>query len=367
MSNNIYHINKDIKDTLIQTFSFDHNLTSGEILDIEENANLYKNVNHIYFKDSIDIDSINNVKSILESSSVINDEKIEKYILIDYSKEELDKLLDINYMNPNTWKIYYTRCDGIKDIYSIVECRKLREYFNNFLKEYDLDSFSPLDAICLIYDKVKLLDYKDKKNTLLEIIEDNSTNSYGYNLLFQEFLDRINIKSYIEKVKSNENNRFISVVKIDDSKYKIKGIYLFDPFMDSLSKNDYDEIFRRINYSYFLLNIDSFHNTIYNESLSGILKIFINPKEDMFKDHLEELKLFDKKDIDRFNYVFGNDYLSLYKIVKNSTIVDISTLFKIIENTLNKAGYLNIDNLEILELIKKNYNLKYIEMFDKES
>ena len=58
---------------------------------------------------------------------------------------------------------------------------------------------------------------------------------------------------------------------------------------------------------------------------------------------------------------------SLILLDFDGTIVDGDIAFTMLENTLNKVGYLNIDNLEILELIKKNYNLKYSEMFDKES
>ena len=46
MSNKIYHIDHDIKDALIQTFSFDHNLSDDELIDLEENSVIYKNVNH---------------------------------------------------------------------------------------------------------------------------------------------------------------------------------------------------------------------------------------------------------------------------------------------------------------------------------
>lgn len=363
MESKIYHLNKDIKDTLIQTFSFDHNLENSELLDIEENAIYYKDVNHIYFKDQINIDNITKVKSMLEASTLIDDAKIDKYILINYNKEELNRLLDINYLNPDTWKVYYLRCDGIKDIYSVVECRKLREHFSNFLKEYNLDKFSNLEKICLIYDKVKLLDYKDTKNTLLEILEDKYSNSYGYNLLFQEFLEKLGIKSYIEKIKMQDEYRYISVVKIDDEKYNIHGIYLFDPFMDSLPIDDYDEVLRRINYNYFGLTLNSFNNTIYEESISGILKIFSNTKEDMFKDHLEELNLFSEEERNKFNNVFGNNYLEIYETIKKSEIIDINTIFQIIESTLKKAKFLTIDNMEVLELIKKNYMLKYKDMF----
>ena len=365
MSNRIYHINNDIKHTLIQTFSIDHNLTNSELIDLEENANLYKEVNHIYFKDNIDIDSINNVKSILESSSVVDDSKIEKYILIDYSKDDLRKILDINYKNPTTWKVYYLRTDGVKDIYSVVEARELFDYFDKLKKEYDLDSFSIIEKICLIYDKVKLLDYKDVKNTLLEIINSGETNSYGYNLLFQELLNILEISLYIEEVKEKEKRRFISVVNINDDKYNIDGIYLFDPFMDSLSKKEYDNDLRRINYNYFLLSIDNFYNMIYKDSLSGILNIFYMPKEDMFKDHLEEVKLFDEKDIEKFIEVFGDDYLKIYETIKNTKEIDSNTLFSIIENTLKKEKYLNIDNMDIIDLIKKNYIIKYNEMHEK--
>lgn len=365
MNNKIYQRKKDIKNCNIQAFSFDHKLTDKELLNLEESFLVCENLNQIYFKESIDTSSIEQVKSLLENTSSIDDSKIEKYILIDYSINLLKRLLDINYLNPDTWKMTYVKTDGNKEIYSITECRKIAEYFNNFFKEKNIGELSQLEQICLIYDHVKLLDYKEEKNKLLEIIEQESTNSYGYHLLFQELLNQVKIKSYIEKVKTNEDNRFISVIEIDDDKYDIHGVYLFDPYSDSLPKEKYTKNdIRRVNYNYFCMSFHSLNKTIYDEHLSGICKYFLAPKQSIFLDHVDEIRLFDEKDIEKFNNIFTNDYSNLYQKTKDTKDISEETLFEVIEYTLKLDRYLNFDNMTIMNLIKENYYVKKEEMYN---
>lgn len=363
MNKQIYHKN-DIKNCNIQAFSFDHKLTEQELITLEENFLICPNINQIYFKDTIDISSIEQVKSTIENSNLIDDSKIEKYILIDYCKEELNQLLNINYVNPDTWKITYIRTDQNKDIYSITECRKIIEHFNTFFKEKNMGDLSQLEKICLIYDSVKLLDYKEENNHLLEIIEQKYTNSYGYHLLFQELLYQVHIKSYIEKVKTKEENRFISVIDIDDDKYDIHGVYLFDPYSDSLPKAKYTKNnIRRVNYNYFCMNFNMLNNTNYDETLSGICKYFLAPKTSIFLDHIDEIRLLDSKDINKFNNIFTDDYSSLYQKINNTKNIGEDILFEVIEYTLKLDHYLNFDNMITMNLIKENYNVKKEEMY----
>lgn len=365
MNNKKYHINNDIKNCNIQTFSFNHKVTEEELLTIEESLLTGESIKEIYFKEDIDIKSIGQIRSILESSKWVEDNNIEKYILIEYEMNQLNQILDINYLNPNTWKISYIRTDGAKEMYSITECRKIIEYFDTFITEINNKDLSPLEKICLIYDKVKLLDYKDKKNSLLEIIEHEYTNSYGYNLLFQELLNRISIKSYIEKVKSSDENRFISIIEINDNKYDINGVYLFDPYSDSLPKSEYDEaIIRRINYNYFCISIKQLNKTIYKESITGIFKQFLVPRKSMLTDRLDELNLLDKNEIKKLNNVFGSNYESLYEKLNNTKEIDETKLFDIINKTINSSRKQTINNINIIDIIKENFYLKKKEMYN---
>lgn len=364
MNNKKYHIDNDIKNCNIQAFSFDHKLTEEELLTLEESLLSGETIKEIYFKEDIDIQSIEQIKSILENSKTIDESKIEKYILVEYPINLLKKVLDINYLNPNTWKISYIRTDGVKEIYSITEGRKIIEYFNTFIGELNTKQLSLLEKVCLIYDKVKLLDYKEEKNSLLEIIENEYTNSYGYNLLFQELLNNIPVKSYIEKVKSNEENRYITLININDDKYDIHGIYIFDPYSDSLPKTEYNENgIRKINYNYFCMNLNQLNKTVYEETISGICKYFLVPKISMFLDRIDELKLLDENEVNKFNNTFGTDYSSLYERINTTEDISENTLFELINNTLRFDNYKTINNINMIDIIKENYYLKKKEMY----
>lgn len=364
MNNKKYHIDNEIKNCNIQAFSFDHKLIEDELLTIEESLLSGEEIKEIYFKDEIDIQSIEQVKSILENSKSIDESKIEKYILVEYPISLLKEVLDINYLSPNTWKVSYIRTDGVKEIYSITKCRKIMEYFNNFIGEIDTKKLSMIEKICLVYDKVKLLDYKEEKNSLLEIIENEYTNSYGYNILFQELLSNMSIKSYIEKVKSNDENRYVTIIDINDDKYDIHGIYLFDPYSDSLPKTEYDEnSIRKINYNYFCMSFNQLNKTIYKETISGIFKYFLVPKKKMFLDRIDELKLLDENEVNKLNNIFGFDYSNLYESVQNTEDIEERILFEVINNTLRFDNYKTIKNVNIIDIIKENYYLKKKEMY----
>ena len=127
--------------------------------------------------------------------------------------------------------------------------------------------------------------------------------------------------------------------------------------MDSIPSEDYDNDIRKINYNYFCLSFNKFHNTKYKDALSGILKIFYHINEKMFKDHLEEINLFDDKYIEKLNKAFKLDYVELYNRIKSSEDLEKETLFSIIKVINN--------NQEQLELIEKNYCLKQQEMYEE--
>lgn len=364
MNNKKYRINNDMKHCNVQAFSFDHKLTEKELFTLEESIVTVEFIKEIYFKDDIDVQSIEQIKSILENSKSIDESKIEKYILVEYPINILKEILDINYLNPDTWKISYIRVDGAKDIYSITEARKIMEYFNNFISQINNKQLSMLEQICLIYDKVKLLDYQEKKNNLLEIIKNEYANSYGYNMLFQELLNNLSIKSYIEKVKSNEEDRYVTIIDINDNKYKIHGIYLFDPYSDSLPKKEYKEDnIRRINYNYFCMSLKQLNNTIYQESVSGIFKYFQMPKKSMFIDRAEEIKVLDRNKTNKFNHIFGDDHLSLYERINDTKEISETTLFEIINSILRFSNNNAIKNINMIDVIKENYYLRNKEMY----
>ena len=83
-------------------------------------------IRQIYFIGECDIDTVELIKSLLSISEYIDDETVEKYILVNFSEEELSKLLNGTYENPSTWQIIYYNNDKN---YRLIDIPRYRSIF----------------------------------------------------------------------------------------------------------------------------------------------------------------------------------------------------------------------------------------------
>ena len=342
----------------VQNLSIDHSLTlNDEIERYKELILSENNLHQIYFKDSCDLKTVKLIRDLLLLSDYIEDYAVDKYVLLNIKDDELKEFINDTYENPDTWKLPY---EVEEDNYILTDIPRLRELYS-YVSEFKRDNYSQLEFIMNVYDTVKLYDYEqsDIKEQLPEIINKKSTNSYGMNKLFSFILKKYGYNTYIGK--NVELLDYYTLVEINDSKYNISGIYLFDPSMDTLSKEEYKkEYIRRMNYNFFLLNFFMLNRLQYEEKLKGFLAILSIENDIHSIEKIENSKNNDVlKEKEKIERAFCLGYATLHKKLRMSKSVN-----KEIIANINSSVY-NHEKSNYSELLKENYEIRKNELFKK--
>ena len=168
--------------------------------------------------------------------------------VINKLKSSLTSFENIYFMIPGNNKeiSFQEYTDTVNKIDSIVEVIKSL-------------TLSPLETIMFTYDIVKERIYKEepkgdsfeKSRDLSKALLGDLIVCVGYTRIFNIILKKIGFKTFESDLDSmtNGNGHLRSAVYVNDPKYKVKGIYYFDPTWDSKS-NEYDN-FYRFSYRFF--------------------------------------------------------------------------------------------------------------------
>ncbi len=340
----------------VQNLSIDHSLTIPEIEKCKDLIFSPNNLQQIYFKDKCDSKTIEVIKSLLAISDYIDDSKIEKYILIDLNQEEKEKILSDVYENPSTWQLPYELDDDRFALTDVPTYRTMNLFISKLLNK----ELSCIEQIMRIYDGIKIMDFEsnDNHDLLTEIIMKKKTNSYGMNKLFSYIL---NVLGYSTFMGVTDKGDFITLVDVKDEKYNVDGIYVFDPSMDNLSKEDYSkESVRRINYNFFGNTLDSLNRVTYGERLSGILAIVSIDDRDFSIEKIDNIR--DSrmlKEKERFLNAFNMNYRELYDRIHSTKRIDVDTIISIVD-VLYKDKKENYDYV-----LKENFLSRKKELFNK--
>lgn len=352
----------------VQNLSFDHPLTPLEIDEFKSMIFSLNNLSQIYFKGNIDIKSIETIKNLLSISGYVDDKMIEKCVAVMLPRKDLDALLNSSYENPSTWQVAYDVEDNNYMIADIPKCRSFFSYIDRIKLLAKKENLSQFEIVLRVYDIIKLLEYdnsdmSDKVDLLPEIVRDDKASSFGFNKLFSYILTEFGINSFVGCEKSFSGiESFITAVEIKDDKYGIDGIYLFDPSMDSLSKDIYksDDI-RMINYNYFGLRFSDIDYSIYKDSLSGVFGILAIDDFDYSNERRNSCKdVTTKKSFDSLEKTFSLSYRDLYDRIKNSALIPFDSIELAISNIYGENK--NVPNYK--ELVKENYFSRKSELFN---
>ena len=341
----------------IQNLSIDHSLTSKEIEEYKDLIFSPNGLKQIYFKDKCDLKTILLIKDLLTISDYVDNFKVEKYVLLDLNNEDYNILLNETFEYPTTWKL---PCEFENDNIVLLDIPKIR-FIDSFVKKF-VDDLSSVEQAMKVYDTIKLFDYEDNCDERYQnIIMNKKANSKGMNKLFSYVLAKLGYKTFVGKIRSEDEESYVTLVEIKDKKYKIDGIYLFDPSMDSLSKDKYlKEDVRKINYNFFGLNLMTMNRLKYKDNLSGILSIL--SLEDI--DYAEEkIEICQDKNIIRENQkitnIFNLSFSDLYNKLKNSVQISVDKIVKI-----NDALYPNKQE-KYNDYLISNYQSRKEELFEK--
>lgn len=364
IDNGILNINKPVSMT--SNLSFDHPLSCEELFNLQNLLISSFPLSQVYFKDDVDIQTIEKVKLLMEGVPGVNDSLIEKYIMIDISEEEKQTLLDMNFFNIDTWNVTYNKMNNRYSITSLSKYRTMEEWFREVLSQVDDDNLSLLEKLCYLYDRVKILEFDDnpKYDRLPEIISDTKATPYGYNLIFKELLSRCGIISVIGKISNKGEDDYITLATISDKKYGIEGVYGFNPSMDTIHKNQYKNNFaRKMNYNYFCITTNKLKNAYPKRSMQGFLRIIVS--DDIMEfNHVSDL--YHSKPSTEVDIIEKDMNLSLKEIyLQSNNTKDISNDVFISIITKNLERYPgDIYNKKMLtKVISDNYNARDSELF----
>ena len=342
----------------IQNLSIDHSLSSKEVEEYKDLIFSPNGLKQIYFKDQCDLKTILLIKNLLTISDYVDNYKVEKYVLLDLNDEDYNTLLNETYEYPNTWKL---PCEFDNDNIVLLDIPKIR-LIDTFVRKLADEELSSAEQIMKVYDTIKLFDYdKESDERYHNIIKNKRASSKGMNKLFSYALRKLGYKTFVGRVKSEDGESYVTLVELKDKKYKLDGIYLFDPSMDSLSKDKYlQEDVRRINYNFFGLNIMTMNRLKFRDNLSGILSLL--SLEDI--EYAEEkMEICQDKSIIRENQkitdIFGLSFSDLYNRLKNTKQISVEKIVKI-----NDVLYPEKQE-KYNDYLISNYNSRKDELFEK--
>lgn len=348
----------------VQNLSIDHSLSLDEIEEYKDLIFSPNSISQIYFKKGTDKESVELVKNLLSISDYIVDENVEKYVLVDMDKKELEDFLNSSYENPSSWSLPYENNNSSFSMVDIPMFRVLVSY----IKSLENENLSPLEMVMKVYDRVKMFDFSSEteERKLPDIIRTRTANQKEYNELFSYILNYMGFKTFIGTVKTKDGRTsFITLVDIKDSKHQIDGIYLFDPSMDSLSKEDYkDEEIRKMNYNFFGLNVCLINKSKYEDTLSNVLALIALDNYDYSYDKInttENKKLL--KEIKNLLNTFNLSYKELYERIRSSISIDCDKIVEV--NNILKPVDPEIEKRRS-HFIKENYKLRKKELFESD-
>lgn len=186
----------------------------------------------------------------------------------------------------------------------LISYNKFMNMMNPLIKieEGIKDELSPLEKIIYLYNEIKKKAYKNNvedihtlESRLLSGVL-TSINNYivcvGFTKVFNENLRINDIKcseyNFKGQYQTQDISHSVSLVNIDDDKYDIHGIYVFDLTLDCYSSKLTEEE-NTMRYKGFLMSFDKFCN-LYKVEYDEYSKLFYNPskKNELYAKYYEQ-------------------------------------------------------------------------------
>lgn len=275
-----------------------------------------------------------------------------------------------------------TKTSSYDDFKGLVMSMK---WYRSLLNDYDL---SPVEKLAFAYDIIKTFEYKETTNKDIfesrepyKIIKTGNIVCVGYTNMLAEILKGtegisftdFSVSCYKEDDKTLSGYHSRGLVKVDDDKYNIHGVYVMDPTWDSYKKNGNKSLGKDYTaldlYTYFLISPEDYKKVFPHDSVPNFFKKdyeYLNLNLDNL-DSYNELsdKDFTDKDLFTFNFkeLFDSSVSNERKLeyLKGKKL-DKKTIMEIVRNTRLAEGFSkeNVDKEmdKILEYYNKLSNLE---------
>lgn len=278
-----------------------------------------------------------------------------KIIIEEYPGFSLKDVKKIKQIFNNSTDNVYFKLNGNTNIINYNDCKTTYEAIDkpiSIIKSLELSLF---EQVMFVYDIVRNRFYKEEKKNedsslsrdITNVILTDNIVCLGYCRIMKYIFDGLGIPNDIAYFSpiSGTSGHARSVVYIRDDKYKINGVYYFDPTWDCKAKQG-DNVYR-YRYKYFAMTKNEM-----NDVDSGIRyeKYFEDFSSNFMNDTLESLK----KGINNVpaEYLHSINYMS--ELIYGETLINSVHLIK----ELNDFSNINIKKLT-------NKFITMCDMFDR--
>ncbi len=277
----------------------------------------------------IDIDTIDNFNLLKEFIDRI------KNIDIVIKASNTEKVFNfISSLNENEVSNVYINYQFSSENASVKDYKNMISKINSLVHTIKSLNLSELETVMVVYDIVKANEYKKKSfddpsltRAVHNVVLGDGCVCAGFSNYFNYLLNELGIKSY--PVILDHNNRITrhqrSIMYVNDKKYGVNGIYMFDPTYDCKKNNNYVN-----NYDYFLQSVSYFKKCFGDEYIdaSSLGNHDVYTLLDTSNKDLDDMELIDygnlNKTISYLNRMCGkkNDYSSMFDLEKNKKCVN---------------------------------------------
>ena len=313
-------------DISSKVFDFNkiYQLINGENIQEYERININDKDNNLYSinlsNNTMEVNDINydNIIEIIKlfNSKNINFNKIEINVEnVDYTAFDYEKLTSVINTDNIIFRYESVSKATYEDFISLVEAIK---WYRQLIADYDL---SPVEKLMYAYDIMKTFAYKENEDDKSmsrypdKILKSGNIVCVGYSNFLQEILKyvdpgiAVNCASVTCVRESGEEGHQRNVVRIDDDKYNIHGIFVVDATWDSeitseKLKNYLGDSYTALDlYNYFLIPYEDYEKTFKGDTLPPIYEY----KKDMTSDKDKKMVITDWPVAQTLKDLFGTD------------------------------------------------------------
>lgn len=277
----------------------------------------------------IDIDTIDNFNLLKEFIDRI------KNIDIVIKASNTEKVFNfISSLNENEVSNVYINYQFSSENASVKDYKNMISKLHDLVHTIKSLNLSELETVMVVYDIVKANEYKKKSfddpsltRAVHNVVLGDGCVCAGFSNYFNFLLNELGIKSY--PVILDHDNRITrhqrSIMYVNDKKYGVEGIYMFDPTYDCKKDDNFIN-----NYDYFLQSVYYFKKCFGDEYIdaSGLGNHDVYTLLDTSNKDLDDMELIDygniNKTISFLNRMCGkkNDYSSMFDLEKNKKCVN---------------------------------------------
>lgn len=277
----------------------------------------------------IDIDTIDNFNLLKEFINRI------KNIDIVIKASNTEKVFNfISSLNENEVSNVYINYQFSSENASVKDYKNMISKLHDLVHTIKSLNLSEIETVMVVYDIVKANEYKKKSfddpsltRAVHNVVLGDGCVCAGFSNYFNYLLNELGIKSY--PVILDHDNRITrhqrSIMYVNDKKYGVEGIYMFDPTYDCKKDDNFVN-----NYDYFLQSVSYFKKCFGDEYIdaSGLGNHDVYTLLDTSNKDLDDMELIDygniNKTISFLNRMCGkkNDYSSMFDLEKNKKCVN---------------------------------------------